>query len=149
MPGPTAPRPSQAHGDTAWRLISHLSLNYLSIIDGAQDGAAALRELLALYGDTADAAIRRQIEGVQSVASRPITRRLPEARPVTYARGLEITLSCDETAFKGSGVFLLGAVLERFFARYAAINSFTETVLKTNRGEMMRWPATIGRRQIL
>ncbi|WP_089727418.1 type VI secretion system baseplate subunit TssF [Candidatus Thiosymbion oneisti] len=147
--GPTAPRPSHAHGDTAWRLISHLSLNYLSLVDGAQDGAAALRELLALYGDAADAAIRKQIEGVQSVASRPITRRLPGARPVTYARGLEITLSCDETAFEGSGVFLLGSVLERFFARYAAINSFTETVLKTGRGEMMRWPATIGRRQIL
>lgn len=147
--GPTAPRPSHVHGDTAWRLISHLSLNYLSIVDGTQDGAAALRELLALYGDAADATIRKQLDGVQSVASRPITRRLPEARPVTYARGLEITLSCDETAFEGSGVFLLGAVLERFFARYAAINSFTETVLKTGRGEIMRWPATIGRRQIL
>ncbi len=147
--GPTPPRPSHAHGDTAWRLISHLSLNYLSIVDGTQDGAAALRELLSLYGNSTDAAIHKQIEGVRSVASKPITRRLPGVRPVTYARGLEITLDCDETAFEGSGVFLLGSVLERFFARYAAINSFTETVLTTNRGEIMRWPPTIGRRQIL
>lgn len=147
--GPTPPRPSHVYGDTAWRLISHLSLNYLSIVNGIQGDAGALRELLSLYGNNADATIQKQIEGVRSIASRPVTRRLPGARPVTYARGLEITLSCDENAFEGSGVFLLGSVLERFFARYVAINSFTETVLMTDRGEIMRWPATIGRRQIL
>lgn len=148
--GPTKPRPSYAHGDTAWRLISHLSLNYLSIVDsGSEAGAAALRDLLALYGDVADATTHKQIEGVRSVASRTVTRRLPGSRPVTYARGLEITLTCDETAFEGTGVFLLGSVLERFFARYVSINSFTEAVLRTERGEVMRWPATIGRRQIL
>jgi type VI secretion system protein ImpG len=147
--GPTKPRASRAHGDTAWRLISHLSLNYLSIVDGPEAGAAALRELLALYADVTDTATHRQIEGVGSVASKPVTRRLPGARPVTYARGLEIRLNCDESAFEGTGVFLLGAALERFFARYVTINSFTETVLETERGEVMRWPATIGRRQTL
>jgi type VI secretion system protein ImpG len=147
--GPTKPRPSHAYGDAAWRLISHLSLNYLSIVDGPDAGAAALRDLLALYGDAADSTIHKQIEGVRSVASKPITRRLPGVRPVTYARGLEITLTCEETAFEGTGVFLLGSVLERFFARYVTINSFTETTLVTDRGEIKRWPATIGRRQIL
>jgi type VI secretion system protein ImpG len=47
--GPTRPRPSYAHGDTAWRLVSHLSLNYLSLLDGdGFEGAEALRALLAL-----------------------------------------------------------------------------------------------------
>jgi type VI secretion system protein ImpG len=76
-------------------------------------------------------------------------RRMPGVRPVTYGRGLEITLECDETAFEGTGAFLLGAVLARFFARYCTINAFTETVLKTGRGELMRWPATIGARPAL
>ena len=41
--GPTQPRPSHAHGEMAWRLISHLSLNYLSLTDGpAGKGAAAM-----------------------------------------------------------------------------------------------------------
>ena len=31
--GPTKPRPSLAHGDISWRLISHLSLNYMSLAD--------------------------------------------------------------------------------------------------------------------
>ena len=57
---------------------------------------------------------------------------------------------CDETAFEGTGVFLLGAVLEQFFARYVSINSFTETVFSTTeRGEVTRWPAKTGRRHVL
>lgn len=145
--GPTPPRPSHAHGDTAWRLISHLSLNYLSIADtDGGTGAAALRELLALYGDLSDPDVRKQVEGIRQVGSRPIVRRIPGVRPVTYGRGLEILLDCDETAFEGTSAFLLAAVLAQFFARYCTVNSFTETVLKTDRGEIMRWPATLGRR---
>jgi type VI secretion system protein ImpG len=146
--GPSVPKPSHAQADTAWRLISHLSLNYLSISDTeGGSGAGALRELLGLYADLTNASNRHQIEGIRSVTSRPIVRRLPDVRPMTYARGIEIALECDESAFEGSGVHLLGAVLERFFARYASINGFTETVLSTTtRGELKRWPATIGRR---
>jgi type VI secretion system protein ImpG len=147
--GPTRPLPSRAEGDIAWRLISHLSLNYLSIVDGS-DGrsAGALRELLALYADLQDPALQKQIEGLRDVSSRTITRRIPTSGPVTFGRGLEITLTCDETAYEGTGTFLLGAVLEEFFARYASINSFTETVVRSeSRGEIMRWPARLGRRQ--
>lgn len=148
LAGPTAPRPSLAHGDTAWRLISHLTLNYLSLADSdARQGAVALRELLALYGDLADAAARKQIDGVCSIHATPITRRAPIPGPIAFARGLEVAVTLDEGAFEGVGGFVLGAVLEQFFAKYTSINSFTETVVKsTERGEIMRWPARIGRR---
>ena len=151
LAGPTKPRPSHAHGDTAWRLISHLNLNYLSIADtDARQGAVALRELLALYGDLAESSVRKQIDGVCSVRAAPITRRAPISGPIAFARGLEVTVSLDEAAFEGVGIFLLGAVLEQFFAKYVSINSFTETVVKsTERGEIIRWPARIGRRQTL
>jgi type VI secretion system protein ImpG len=149
--GPTSPRPSYAHGDATWRLISHLSLNYLSLADAVDGGgASALRELLALYGDSGDAVIRRQIDGVRSVTSQAVTRRLPFPGPAAFGRGTQVTLTCDEAAFEGMGVFLLGAVLERFFSKYASINSFTETALKTvQRGEIARWPARIGRRPLI
>lgn len=151
LAGPTKPRPSHAQGDTAWRLISHLSLNYLSLADtDARQGAVALRELLALYGDLAEAAVRKQIDGVNSVQAVPVTRRAPIPGPIAFARGLEVTVNLDEAAFEGSGIFLLGSVLEQFFAKYASINSFTETVVKsTERGEIIRWPARIGRRHTL
>lgn len=149
--GPTPPRPSHPAGELSWRLISQLSLNYLSITDGGEaKGAAALRELLSLYADLTDPAAKRQIEGVVSVSSRPAIHRLPLPGPIAFARGLEITVICDESSFEGTGVMRLGAVLERFFARYVSINTTTETALRTvQRGGIRRWPARIGTRHVL
>jgi len=149
--GPTAPRSSFAHGDPTWRLISHLALNYLSLTDDSNGGgASALRELLMLYGDASEPIVRRQIEGIRQVASTSIARRLPVAGPVAFGRGVEVTLTLDESAFEGASAFLLGSVLERFFAKYVSINSFSETVLKSiQRKEIMRWPARLGRRPVL
>ncbi len=150
LAGPTKPRAARFGGDLVWRFVSHLSLNYLTLTDTKGQGAAALRDLLALYGDLAEPAVRKQIEGVRSVGSRSVTRRIPNGGPVSFGRGLEVELTCDEGAFEGSGVFLLGAVLEQFFAKYVSINSFTETVVRTtDRGEIMRWPVRTGRRQQL
>lgn len=149
--GPTAPTPSRAEAEVAWSLISHLSLNYLSLINtDPRQGAAGLRDVLMLYANVGEATTRKQIEGVRAVMSRPITRRLPMTGPVTFGRGLEIVLTCDDSAFEGSGVFLLGTLLEQFFAHYVSLNSFTETVLRTTeRGEIIRWPARIGQRPTL
>lgn len=149
--GPTRPRPSLLDGDTAWRLISHLNLNYLSVTDGEEGvGANALRELLSLYGENAEAADRRQIDGIRSAESRSVTRLLRGDGPSTFGRGTEIAVTFDEGDFEGTGVFLLGAVLDRFFARYSSINSFTETVIRTvDRGEIFRWPIRLGRRHVI
>jgi type VI secretion system protein ImpG len=150
LAGPTRPQQSHAHGDLSWRLLSHLALNYLSLTDSDGLGAGALRQMLALYSDSGEVAVRKQIEGVRNVTTRPIVRRIVAPGPLTFGRGLEVTLTCDETGFQGSGAFLLGAVLAQFFAKYASINSFVETVLRTaQRGEIMRWPAEPGRRAVL
>jgi type VI secretion system protein ImpG len=150
--GPTKPTPPLGVGKASWRLISHLALNYMSLMDSIdphsnENGATALRELLSLYLQENDAATQRQIEGVRSISSSPIVRRLPTSGPISFGRGLEITVECEDGAFEGTGVYLLGSVLEAFFARHVSMNSFTETVLKTTeRGEVCRWPARIGQR---
>jgi type VI secretion system protein ImpG len=150
--GPTPPRASHAEGETGWRLISHLTLNYLSLSDEGSEGqgAGALRSLLRLYGDVGDPVIRKQIDGIRAIRTRGITRRVPTPGVVAFARGLEVSVTFDETQFEGTGVFALGAVLEQFFARYVSMNSFTETVVRSEeRGEIMRWPAKIGQRPVL
>ncbi len=148
---PTKPRPPLAEGGSGWRLISHLSLNYLSLMDAEQKvGAAALREILSLYADVADSAVRKQIEGLKTVSATPVLRRIMNGGPIAFGRGLQIEVTFDEAAFRGTGVFLLGAVLDQFFSRYVSINSFTETVIRTlDRGEIARWPARTGQRPIL
>jgi type VI secretion system protein ImpG len=150
--GPTLPKPSPTEGRFFWRLISHLSLNYLSLIDSAKgdEGAAGLRELLKLYIEEKDHLGTRQIEGVLSVKTKPIVRRVATPGPIAFARGLEISVLLDEAAFEGTGAFVLGGLLEQFFAKYVSLNSFTETVIKTKqRGEIVRWPTRMGIRQIL
>jgi type VI secretion system protein ImpG len=148
---PSRPLEPVLDGSLAWRCISHLSLNYLSLTDlNEQDGAVALREMLHLYACDKESVVRRHLEGVRSVRVQPITRRMPGRGPVTFGRGMEVRLSCDERAFEGSGAFLLASVLEEFFARHASLNSFTETALDVvGRGEVMRWPTRFGQRPLL
>lgn len=149
--GPSQPLPSYAEGGATWRLLNHLSLNYLSLLDtDPEQGAVALREMLALYCHPADSLCQRQVEGLRSVSARPLTRRMPSPGPITFGRGIEITVTFDDAAFEGTGAFLLGAVLAEFFSEYVSINSFTETVIRTlARGTIMRWPAKGGACAIL
>ncbi len=146
--GPTRPYAPLADGSVSWRAISHLSLNYFSLLNSSPlEGAAALRELLALYTPGADASARKQIEGIRSVSARPVVRRLPHPGPLAFGRGLEVTVAIDEMAFEGGSASLLGAVLAQFFTRYVSINSFTETVLRADgRAEINRWAPQWGAR---
>ena len=157
--GPTQPRESIINqiasgneatpiGTAAWRLINILSVNHLGLIArGTSNSPQALREILALFADTSDSAIERRIRGVSGIDARAIVRRIRQESGTGAARGLEIAVTCDEKAFEGSGVFLLGAVLERFFAEYAPINNFVETVIRTpERGTIMRWRPRLGAR---
>ena len=154
--GPSAPKDSVVHrdrkereaagsGPVMWRLLNFLSLSHLGLVDRPDARAGGLREMLALFADISDTFAERQVRGIAGIASRPIVRHLRQANGFNAARGVEITVTFDEKAFEGTGVMILGAVLERFFAEYASINSFTETVIaSTQRGTVMRWPARSG-----
>ena len=149
--GPTRPYAPLADGPVSWRAISHLSLNYLSLVQTTpEEGAAALRDLLDLYAASVDHSAKRQIEGIRSVRVGRVVRRLQGQGPLAFGRGLEITLQIDELAFEGASAFLLGSVLDRYFARHVSINSFTETVLRAeHRGEINRWGQQWGARPTL
>ena len=142
----------ERQGAIAWRAISHLCLNYLSL-SGASPGeaATALRDVLDLYAAGGDAHNRRQIEGVRAVDVTPVVRRLPaSAGPIAFGRGLAVTVTVDDMAFQGASAFLLGSVLSHFFGRYVSINSFTETALRSEtRGEIHRWMPAWGARPTL
>jgi type VI secretion system protein ImpG len=149
--GPSRPYSPLWNGALAWQFVSHLSLNYLSLMDNSEhEGAAALREMLELYAMTTDTGVKKQIEGVRKLSVRPLIGRLPSPGLITHGRGLEIVLQLEELAFQGNSAFLFGSVMEQFFARYVSLNSFTETVLSSSeRGEIMRWRPRCGTRPIL
>jgi type VI secretion system protein ImpG len=136
-------------GGTLWRLVSHLSVNHLSMTD-AQDNAAVLREILLLYCPTDDVTIPRRISGLSHLATRRVVRHIGADAWRGFCRGTEITLEFDETGFAGASAWLLGAVLSRFFGLYAAVNTFTELVMKSRQREKAwRWPALTGQQIVL
>ena len=148
--GPTPPRASPAFGDLSWGLISHLSMDFATLLRKPGEGAGALRHMLGLYSSWATSDHYAQVDGIVDLTTKGVVRPLPYPGPMTFGRGLEVTVTCDESAFVGSSAFLLGAVLNRFFAKYASINSFTETVLRSQqRGEVIRWPIAPGQRPTL
>ncbi len=134
----------------AWRLISHLSLGHLSVVGGAE-GAAALRDVLRLYDRAETAESRTAIEALIGVAAKPGTARVPGGRLGSFCRGLDVTLEFDPKPYQENGLFLLGAVLERFLALHGTINSFVRTTLRL-RGRVdpaMRFPPRAGHRTLL
>lgn len=140
---PTASLRPPAKSGLYWRLISHLSLNHLSIVD---QGREALQEMLTLYNRSQSQTAARQIQGIVAIDSRPATTRIASRHFSGFARGIDITLTLDENAFVGTSMVLFGAVLERFFALYCGPNSFTRLTLRSRQQEqeIARWPARAG-----
>lgn len=129
---------------TLWRLVSHLTLNHLSLLS-ADGNAEPLREMLKLYNMADSTDTHNLIDGLLSVRSERSVGR-PRGREGAVCRGLDITLHFDEDRFSGNGVFLFGAILDRFFGMYCAINSFTRTAVTTTRrdGKVCEWPPRAG-----
>lgn len=126
-----------------WRLISHLSLNHLSLSAGGLD---ALKEMLRLYDLPRSPSNRRQIDGVLGVSCRPTTAWLQGEPFATLVRGTEVRLTVDEDSFVGTGLGLFAAVLDRFFGMYVHANSFSQlTVLSArNQEEVLACPPRNG-----
>ncbi len=155
--GPTPPReplslldrdaPHRAvQGDVHWRLISYLALSHFGIEDRAGgDGASGLREMLSLFADLSEATDEKQIAGIERLETRPITRLIRREDGHFPARGIEVRITMDDEAYEGSGTILMGAILDRFLAEYAPVNSFTQTVIETRqRGVIKEWPPRTG-----
>lgn len=122
---------SRGHG-AHWRLISHLSLNHLSLADRGID---ALREQLMLYDLPRSAQNQRIIGGLESIGHRVTTARIEGEPFPSFVRGSEIRLTLNEDHFVGSGVHLFAEIMDRFFGMYVQANSFTQLIVLSARNQ--------------
>ncbi|RPJ86177.1 MAG: type VI secretion system baseplate subunit TssF, partial [Acidobacteria bacterium] len=143
---PTKTQRAPMRHQARWRLISHLSLNYLSLVEpGPEERPEPLQEILRLYDFSESSTIRQQIDGITQIASQQVMRRLRTGQGSGFARGIEVFLQFDENRYVGSGVFLFASVLEKFLGLYVSINSFSEMIAGTKqRGVLKRWPPRAG-----
>jgi type VI secretion system protein ImpG len=109
-----------------WRLISHLSLNHLSLADG---GLEAFQEMLTLYDLPRSPTSQRQIGGIVGIAHKAANAWLPGNPFACLVRGIEVRLTIAEDAFVGSGIDAFAHIVERFLGLYVHANSFTQLVV--------------------
>jgi type VI secretion system protein ImpG len=142
-------RPSMRN-NARWRLISHLTLNHLSI-SGAEDAVTALKEILRLYDFKDSSANRAQIESIYRLSTRPITAPLTIDGQTTLCRGIEVEIELDSTQMTGNSSFMFATILEHFFALYSSINSFTRVLvkLKNKEGYLKKCPPRAGEKIFL
>jgi type VI secretion system protein ImpG len=134
--------------DSQWRLISQLSLNYLSLVE---DGREALQEILRLYNFTRSTYSEKQIEGLVALSSKRHFARVVSEDGMAFARGTKVDIEFDEEQFVGGGVYLFAAVLECFLGLYVSMNSFSQLRVRTRqRKEIVRqWPPRAGRKILI
>lgn len=131
-----------------WRVISHLSLNYLSLVN---EGKEALQEILRLYNFTDSPYLERQVAAITRVNSKRHFARVISEHGVSFVRGTRVEIDLDEEQFVGGGVYLFSSVLEHFLATYASLNSFVQLAVTTQQrnGELNEWPPRAGQTILL
>jgi type VI secretion system protein ImpG len=145
-PTPTY-HPPDAKGQL-WRLVSQLSLNYLSI---TEEGVASLQEILRLHNFTDSSYLENQIGGISSLSSRPHFAIMESIYGNLPARGTRVEIELDERQFVGGGAYLFANVLDRFLGCYTSINSFCQLAARTNqRKELLgEWPPKAGYKPLI
>jgi type VI secretion system protein ImpG len=134
--------------DILWRLVSHLSLNYLSIVE---EGRGALQQILRLYDFPGSVDAARQIDGIVGLKSDRKFSRVISENGITYVRGVHVDMELDEEQFVGGGVYLFASIIEQFLGHYVTLNSFSQLRVTTRqRKEILReWPPRAGHRILL
>jgi type VI secretion system protein ImpG len=126
-----------------WKLVSLLSLNFVSLVEGGGEG---LQELLRLHNLRGSTAGEKQIDAIVGVRAEPTYARVGGEHGVAFARGHMVELELDEEQFVGGAVYLFGSVLDRFLGLYTSLNSFNVLRVRTQqRREVLQgWPPRAG-----
>ena len=147
---PTTPIQPPLGSSTFWRIVSQLSLNYLSLVD---QGGSALKELLSLYNFGDPEAGERHVQGITNVTNEPAFARVRGEHGLSFARGRKVTVDFDEEYFSGGGIYLLASILECFLGLYSNMNSFSQLVARVRSKQrtytLREWNPRAGQRPLL
>ncbi|ESZ34822.1 MULTISPECIES: type VI secretion system baseplate subunit TssF [unclassified Mesorhizobium] len=135
--------------DLAWRLVSQLTLNFLSLAKEGR-GVDPLHALLDLYAERGDPGLARNVRSIVRIDSRAVIERLAIEGPMCFGRGTEVTLHVDQSVLAGQSTLLMSGLLSRLFARHAGINGFVRTRTRLlQKQEDVPWPMTPGNRYLI
>ncbi len=144
---PTLPVRAALNEASRWQLISHLSLDSFS----GENALHQLKEVLKLYDFRCSPENKTLIENIIAIDIKTATARVNQRGLVGFSTGNDILLTFAKDHYLGSGVFFFCTVLDRFFAQFAAINSFTRLSVQFNNqdGIYHTWPSRAGKAPLL
>ncbi|MDD0974503.1 type VI secretion system baseplate subunit TssF [Pseudomonas fontis] len=125
---PSAQSQPALTGESRWRLVSQLTLNHLSLVEGPE-ALDALREMLSLHNLRNEASARRQIDGLKSLRCERKVAHVGNDAWRGWRKGLEVRVQLAPGNFVGHSTVLFSAVLAQFFSLYATANRYVSTVL--------------------
>ena len=135
------------HDDYLWKLVSNMSLNYLSLAN-----VEALRVVLETYDlprhyDQHAARVSKQLlAGLKSIQHQSVDR-LHRGLPV---RGVRSVVQMEANHYVGEGdLFLFATILNEFLALYARLNSYHELIVHSSQGEVYQWTPRMGQQPLL
>jgi type VI secretion system protein ImpG len=135
------------HRDFLWKLISNMSLNYLSLANvEALKVILETYDLPRYYDQHAEKVSKRLLDGLKSIRHEHVDR-LHRGLPV---RGVRTELTMNPEGYVGEGdLFLFASVLNEFFALYASLNSYHELRVQSTQGEVYKWTPRMGQQPLL
>ncbi len=130
-----------------WRLISNMSLNYLSLSDiNALKAILETYDLPRYHDRQAQKVSQQRLDALRSIRHTAVDR-LHRGLPF---RGVRVDLSIDGQGFVGQGeAFVFASVLNEFFALYASLNAYHELRVISTQGDVYLWPPRMGRQPLL
>lgn len=139
----TPPYAPPLTGDTLWRLLSNMSLNYLPLTNiNALRGIVSTYDFRSVQDSRRARVLDRILEGMVSIQSRE-TDRIYRGLPL---RGTQTELSLRQRQFSCEGdMFLFASIINEFLALYGTVNSFHQLIVhEVEKGERYTWPARLG-----
>jgi type VI secretion system protein ImpG len=145
---PTASIDPPAGKGQLWRLVSQLSLNYLSL---GEEGLTALQEILRVHNFSQSSQLECQIAGLIAMRSKRHFAIMRADYGNTPARGMRVELELDERQFASGGAYLFASVIERFLGQYVSMNSFCQLQAESNlrKGILGTWMPRSGSRVLI
>jgi type VI secretion system protein ImpG len=132
-----------------WRIISHLSLNTLSLMKG--DAISHIKELLALYNLPKSKENQQIIDAIKKIDF-SLTQKLVEAQPFPlFVRGIKVNLLIDSQIFKGHSLYIFTQLLSHIFNLKVQMNSYVDLVIcdSNTQQELYQCVQNVGGKKLL
>jgi type VI secretion protein, VC_A0110 family len=121
---PSLPYYFEQNKQEQWRVISHLSLNNMSLMKG--DAVSHIKELLELYNLPKSKENQIIIDSIKNIQF-STTQKLVDSKPFPlFVRGLKVQLDIDADIFRGHSLYIFSQLLAHIFNLKVNMNSFVD-----------------------